>query len=721
MSNWRPITLLNTDYKIFSKLIALRLQSVIEKIVHTDQKGFIKGRSISELIRYIDDSILSTRYNQISGLIVSVDFRKAFDSISKSTILNALKRFCFGPSLVKLVSVLLKNTESCVRNYNWFSSFFPCEKGVRQGCCASPYLFLLVAELLSIRLRSSSEISGISIPNTNININKILQYADDTSLFLKDERELESALNIIEAFSTVSGLKLNRQKSIALPLGGYIQKESSLSNVKWLKSNEYIKILGVYFSAEKEASTIELNWKRKIDSILKMINSWNKRNISMYGKIILCKTFILSKINYLIQSLSLPEQVLAEIDRIMFRFIWQKSISNKRVVERISRNMMCQDTQFGGLKMISVKDQQNIFHINWIKKINEHDNNFKHLVNYLTKNVGGISYIMKGCNLENPHSVLDNLIESYFWKKAICTWCKLGFQLYSPSTATEELLYKPLFLNEEFKYHNVSLHFPQWIQQNLLYIHDLFQNNYFLDYKELVRVVKNNPGFIFEYNALFNSIPNSWKVKLNNIDQELVQKAKTLMSYKTKFENYILNLNNKEIRKLILTKKSITRYNEKFWKRKLNVDISKHYMCANNATKESRLRLLHFKIMHNIYPTNILLCKMNVRPNNLCNNCQVPDFIEHFFVECQLIRDFWRHVINYIKSSVNVTFNLSTRDILLGVEKSEHRYLSKKELNYINFIILLGKLCVSKFKYGEIQNINLIFELEINLRQKYLK
>ena len=237
----------------------------------------------------------------------------------------------------------------------------------------------------------------------------------------------------------------------------------------------------------------------------------------------------------------------------------------------------------------------------------------------------------------------------------------------------------------------------------------------------MVRVVKNNPGFIFEYNALFNSIPNSWKVKLNNIDQELVQKAKTLMSYKTKFENYILNLNNKEIRKLILTKKSITRYNEKFWKRKLNVDISKHYMCANNATKESRLRLLHFKIMHNIYPTNILLCKMNVRPNNLCNNCQVPDFIEHFFVECQLIRDFWRHVINYIKSSVNVTFNLSTRDILLGVEKSEHRYLSKKELNYINFIILLGKLCVSKFKYGEIQNIYLIFELEINLRQKYLK
>ena len=324
--------------------------------MHTDQKGFIKGRSISELIRYIDDSILTTRYNHISGLIVSVDFRKAFDSISKNTILNALGKFCFGPTMVKLVSVLLKNTESCVRNYNWFSSFFPCEKGVGQGCCASPYLFLLVAELLSIRLRGSSEISGISIPNTNIHINKILQYADDTSLFLKDEHELESALSIIESFSTVSGLKLNRQKSTALPLGGYICTDPSTTNVKWLKPNEYIKILGVYFSADKEASTIELNWKSKIDSILRLVNNWNKRNISMYGKIILCKTFILAKINYLIQSLSLPEQVLSEIDKIMFTFIWHKKTSKKRVVERINRNMMYQDIQLGGLKMISVKD-----------------------------------------------------------------------------------------------------------------------------------------------------------------------------------------------------------------------------------------------------------------------------------------------------------------------------------------------------------------------------
>ena len=116
--------------------------------------------------------------------------------------------------MINLVSVLINNSESCVRNYDWFSSFFSCEKGVRQGCCASPYLFLLVAELLSIKLRNSKEILGISIINKNIKLQKILQYADDTSLFLKDEHELKCAFKIKDEFGTISGLKLNRHKII---------------------------------------------------------------------------------------------------------------------------------------------------------------------------------------------------------------------------------------------------------------------------------------------------------------------------------------------------------------------------------------------------------------------------------------------------------------------------------------------------------------------------
>ena len=81
------------------------------------------------------------------------------------------------------------------------------------------------------------------------------------------------------------------------------------------------------------------------------------------------KTFLLSKINYIIQSLSLPTQFLEEIDRILFKFIWQKKFSNKKTFEKVKRSVMCNDVKNGGLNMISIKDQQKVFHLKWLKTL----------------------------------------------------------------------------------------------------------------------------------------------------------------------------------------------------------------------------------------------------------------------------------------------------------------------------------------------------------------
>ena len=709
LGNWRPITLLNTDYKIFSKVIAQRIQPVIDSLINTNQKGFIKGRNISDLIRMIDDSLLITRKYKTPGLIVSVDFRKAFDSVSKMSIINALNIFNFGPIFSKLISVLVNNNESCIRNGGWYSSFFPCEKGIRQGCCASPYLFLLVAELLSLKLRNTEQISGISIPGKDIVLNKIHQYADDTSLILKDERELESAFKIIESFGTLSGLRLNRQKSVVLPIGGYANDDADTIHVTWLKPYEYIKILGIYFSAETEASNIDLNWKSKIQNMSRIIHSWRTRNVSLYGKIILCKTFILSKINYILQSLSLPESALAEIDTLMFKFIWQKQLSNKKAFEKIKRTTLCLDVASGGLKMISVKDQQKVFHVNWIKKLNTYKENIN-IINDLTEKAGGIEYIMK-CKLSNPQLSLDTLIDSEFWKQVACTWTNLTYAIGDQISTPEEILQQPIFLNSAITYHGRPLHFPFWIKNKIIFMHDLFPNGTFIDFKTLSNKFKRYPGLIFDYNALYNSIPDNWKSKLNNTNNILSQNLPST-------DYTILKLNNYELRNLIISLKTNSKCNEQFWERKLGFEVSKHYDIAYKATKESRLRLLHFKIMHNIYPTNILLYKMKVRPNILCNVCKVTDFIEHFFVECQQIEGFWNFVSSYIKYMINIQVKLNTKDILLGLTYSDHNNIKREDIDYINYIILLGKHCISKLKYGNINSIYLVFELELSLRTK---
>ena len=97
--------------------------------------------------------------------------------------------------------------------------------------------------------------------------------------------------------------------------------------------------------------------------------------------------------------------------------------------------------------MISIKDQQNVFHINWIKRIIKEDNTstLKNIVDGLTKRGGGVNYIKNLC-LKSPMAILDNIIVSEFWKRVACTWCKLCYDITQHVTQNEDLLNKPLFL-----------------------------------------------------------------------------------------------------------------------------------------------------------------------------------------------------------------------------------------------------------------------------------
>ena len=110
------------------------------------------------------------------------------------------------------------------------------------------------------------------------------------------------------------------------------EKESSDSPgvISWVKSGENLKILGIYFNARQEASDIENNWKERIEEIEVVMKRWQSHEPSLYGKVIICKTFLLSKISFILQSQSLPENVLTEIDTLFFKFIWQTKNSHRK-------------------------------------------------------------------------------------------------------------------------------------------------------------------------------------------------------------------------------------------------------------------------------------------------------------------------------------------------------------------------------------------------------
>ena len=125
LKNWRPISLLNTDYKLISHIFANRLQKILNKIIHTDQNGYVKGRFIGLNIRTILDIIEISQDENTSNLITFIDYEKAFDNIEWNFLKKALKAFGFNDTFIKWILTLYKDTSSCVINNGFTSPYFP--------------------------------------------------------------------------------------------------------------------------------------------------------------------------------------------------------------------------------------------------------------------------------------------------------------------------------------------------------------------------------------------------------------------------------------------------------------------------------------------------------------------------------------------------------------------------------------------------------------------
>ena len=183
LANWRPISLLNVDYKILTKVLANRVKRVLPSIISNCQNGYVRNRSIHDSIRLVQDIIQYTEITQSPGVLLSVDFRKAFDSIEWNFIIKVLRKYNFGPGLINWINIVYSNISSCIYNNGKTSRYISLHRGVRQGDPLSPYLFIIAADILARTITKDHHIKGFKINSTEI---KMTQYADDLTLLLSD-------------------------------------------------------------------------------------------------------------------------------------------------------------------------------------------------------------------------------------------------------------------------------------------------------------------------------------------------------------------------------------------------------------------------------------------------------------------------------------------------------------------------------------------------------
>ena len=304
IKNWRPVTLLNTVYKIGSGVIANRIKPLLPLLIKSDQNGFIKGRYIGENIRLIYDILHYTEENNIPGILLLIDFEKAFDSLSWSFIDKALNLFNFGPSIQKWFNVFYKDAKATVSQCGFLSDFFKVERGCRQGDPLSCYIFILCAEILSIKIRSNPKIKGIKINGTEY---KLSQFVDDTSICLDGSSEsLNETLTTLSKFSVISGLNVNFDKTQVIWIG---KKKYSADTIKtrWkLVWNQHqFQLLGIIFHVDL-SKMIRLNYSKKINEIEETLRKWRRRILTPIGKTVIVKNLLISKLNYLFLTLPYP-------------------------------------------------------------------------------------------------------------------------------------------------------------------------------------------------------------------------------------------------------------------------------------------------------------------------------------------------------------------------------------------------------------------------------
>ena len=177
----------------------------------------MKDRFIGQNVRLLNDLMEYTDVKKISGIFLFIDFEKAFDSIEWNFIKRSLELFNLGPFLTRWFSILYSNSEAVVMNAGYMTDYFTLSRGVHQECPLIPFLFILSAELLALKIRQEPNWKGISLPN--LQEAKISQFADDTSLISKDTNSLKFSLQIIGSFDSISGLRLNKKKTKVMWIG----------------------------------------------------------------------------------------------------------------------------------------------------------------------------------------------------------------------------------------------------------------------------------------------------------------------------------------------------------------------------------------------------------------------------------------------------------------------------------------------------------------------
>ena len=503
---------------------------------------------------------------------------------------------------------------------------------------------------------------------------KITQFADDTTLVLDgSQSSLKAALNTLEIFGSYSGLKMNTNKTKVIWIGRKKYSKDKLQvsvDLEWGKT--HFNLLGIIFSVDLN-EMITLNYSKALENSKKTLSFWNKQNLTPFGKIMVIKTFILSKFNHLFMTIPSPDNnFIKQLNSSLFAFLWD----NKP--DKIKREYITQDYINGGLRMVNIESFIQSLKLTWMNRLFKSES--QPWSQLFEKTISPISKL--ALNGSTWCDILINKTQNDFWKETLISWRKLSDN--TPISNSSDILASPLWYNPKIS--KMELNLPNWSKHGISYVGDLLHSNgNFISQKDLEQ----------KYTLLKTNFLEYLRVKICvELYLKRYREEGPLLFYQPCLPKQIASLfghsqGSKHFYKL-LNKTCADMSFKTAWNNELNINIDedtwqKAFKICFKLIQDNGLIWFQYRILHRILGTQKLLSKIGKTSTPKCLLCKShPESIIHLFSLCPCTINFWDRVKVWIESRTGITLNLGPLEHILGYQQTDN-FLS------INVIILAVK------------------------------
>ena len=674
IANWRPITLLNTDYKLLTKTLSLRLKPLLPSLVHGNQNGFVPGGSIFFSSHIVRDILFYCKKENIDLILLALDYTKAFDSVDFGFILKTFETYGFGPKFCNWIKIIYTEGKSCITNNGHLSETFEIERSTRQGDPISPMVFILGLEILLINIRSDDNIRGIVIENNEL---KLTAYADDASYFMKDKVAAEFLLQKVEIFSKISGLQINRSKSECLILNYEMNLRGYSESFLGIPVVENLKILG-HFHGKSDRICNFHNFYSKLPKMAKILNMWKGRQLTIIGKNLLINSLSNSLFIYNAQIECPPKEFIKLVEKMHKEFLWNG-------VPKIAHHSIIADYSNGGIRYKDLNDFIASLNFKFLQQLSLKTESNSALPNYWIKNLFKIptntSLFFKtlgilDCPFKLPrqnqyrgHPFYYSILKDY--EKILEKGCQ----------ELENVLSMPIWYN---RYLGTKFD-PEISNAGFNFMKDLFPNNQQIqDYGEL-------SGYkCRKIRTILDRMPIDWKNKIQNSERCFLTVHPVLKIKCQGRVTPIKCLRGDQVYGLLIADKTKLPVGAVRWKDEFRLHDRDIKLAFNSARRCSSLvtdHMFQYKILTRILPTKKYLARYQIVNSSLCDRCNnEEDTIIHCLWACTVVQPYVSRFKEFLINRCSVDESmLSLKSLIFGCQDRglNHIILElKKELFY---------------------------------------